>query len=192
MPKTIKPFGDAQKRIINDIWQLNAVDLFPHKPDPKVYLDPFCVKAAIASAVDGGYTKEEADLAMFYWRRGKRWNEAQVLHEKILAEKKAKEETGKKRRKEILKLLAADFPGLFGKLKEVRLLRIGIFDDLKPWATEHQVSDDELKNAIRYWVSRKAYRILARSLVKEGVKRYGLDMQEYDAKEKRGGHTIVQ
>ena len=76
--------------------------------------------------------------------------------------------------KEVTKLLQKSFPKLFTRKPEPKYaLKIGIYNDLLSWASEHNITEAELGKALGFWCCGWRYR---KAL--ETVKRYDLNFNE--------------
>ena len=78
------------------------------------------------------------------------------------------------RLKEVTKLLQSSFPKLFTRKPEPKYaLKIGIYNDLLPWADKNNIAKDELGKALGFWCYGIRYN---QALNTE--KRYDLDFNE--------------
>ena len=76
--------------------------------------------------------------------------------------------------KEVTKLLQKSFPKLFTRKPEPKYaLKIGIYNDLISWASEHNITEAELGKALGFWCCGWRYR---KAL--ETGKRYDLNFNE--------------
>ena len=75
------------------------------------------------------------------------------------------------RLKEVTKLLQSSFPKLFTRKPEPKYaLKIGIYNDLLPWADKNNIAKDELGKALGFWCYGIRY-----SQALNTEKRYDLD-----------------
>ena len=148
---------------IIDRWQEDYHIQFPRKPKPKVKLNGTQKARVIRFAVENyGVTTEQAEAAMGLWTQGVRYEAAclGVPPDVVLIE------------------LAKDFPKLFNN-KDIHLLKIGIRQDLLPWAKKKGFAEEQLGKALKKWVSRKKYTRYQKQANKDGdVMRYGLNMEK--------------
>lgn len=176
---------DTFEQVI-DQWQEDFPELFPKKPARKVFLTPEDEDVAMKKALEGyKVSPTVANMAMFNWKKGYRWEKAVVRNErkKRIEERQKRPVTAKtlfyRQVRAVGRRLQKDFPDLFDR-KKVILLKVDIHKDLTEWREAHDIPAKVLGLAIRNWVKRHKYKEYRDECMAkgEGV-RYGLKMEQY-------------